>query len=86
MNGAMWSSIKYATLSERNLLKGYTLCNWCDILKSQNYKGRKQITLLAGPAGRVGPQSNRGVLQDNKIVLCPVFDIYYTTVYICYNQ
>lgn len=86
MTGAMWLSINGTMLSERNHSKGYPLCTWYDALEKPNDKGRKQTTLLAGPAGRVGPQNNRGGFQDNKIVLCPIFGRHYTTVYICYNQ
>lgn len=86
MTGTMWLSIN-ALCSVKGIIQKATHCVPGMILwKSRNDKGRKQTTLLAVLAGRVGPQSNRGGFQDNKIVLCPIFGRYYTTVYICYNQ
>lgn len=80
-----WAST--ALCSVKGIIQKATHCVPGMILwKSQNDKGRKQTTLLAGLSGRVGPQSNRGGFQDNKIVLSPIFGRYYTTVYICYNQ
>lgn len=80
-----WASM--ALCSVKGIIEKATHCEPGMMLwKSQNDKGRKQTTLLAGPAGRVRPQSNRGGFQDNKIVLCPIFGRYYTTVCICYNQ